>query len=115
MAGIDSDLDERPIDQAVAQAAPVGGTRIQPPSERKTEMMTNPGYRIIAALAVSGMLAAAAPGVANAQAMLQACRGDYQSVCAGTKPGGGRILACLQEQADKLSAPCKDLLAKPGK
>ena len=74
-------------------------------------------FRTIAALAVAGILAAAAPGFAHAQtaAAQQACKADYQRLCADVAPGGGRILACLQSHPDKLSAPCKDVLAKSGK
>lgn len=36
-----------------------------------------------------------------------ACKGDYESFCKGTMPGGGRILARLNKQHDKLSAACK--------
>lgn len=36
-----------------------------------------------------------------------ACKGDYETFCKGTMPGGGRILACLKKNEGKLSAACK--------
>jgi cysteine rich repeat protein len=39
-----------------------------------------------------------------------ACKQDYEKFCAGTMPGGGRIVACLNKQHDKLSAACKQAI-----
>ena len=39
-----------------------------------------------------------------------ACKTDYEKFCAGTAPGGGRIVACLNKQRDQLSAICKKAL-----
>ena len=36
-----------------------------------------------------------------------ACNGDYDTFCKGTMPGGGRVLACLNKQHDKLAKACK--------
>ncbi len=36
-----------------------------------------------------------------------ACKQDYQKYCAGTAPGGGRIVACLNKHRDQLSAVCQ--------
>lgn len=79
--------------------------------------MTNLIYRTLVAAPLFGILAAAMPGAANAQsqAMRQACREDYERLCAGTTPGGGRILACLQSHGDKLGSQCKEALAKAGR
>jgi hypothetical protein len=41
-----------------------------------------------------------------------ACQGDYSKYCKGVKPGGGRIIACLNKQGDKVSQACRDVLAK---
>jgi hypothetical protein len=38
------------------------------------------------------------------------CGPDYQALCAGERPGGGRIAACLRANAASLSAPCKEAL-----
>jgi hypothetical protein len=40
-----------------------------------------------------------------------ACSSDYNSFCKGTLPGGGRVLACLSKNNDKLSAACKKVVA----
>jgi hypothetical protein len=45
---------------------------------------------------------------------LAACIGDYRRLCPGVLPGGGRIAACLNAQAEKLSQPCFQALAERG-
>jgi hypothetical protein len=39
-----------------------------------------------------------------------ACMGDYQKYCKSVAPGGGRIIACLAKQGDKLTPECKRVL-----
>jgi hypothetical protein len=39
-----------------------------------------------------------------------ACKADYEKFCAGTAPGGGRIVACLSKKRDQLSDGCKKVL-----
>ncbi|MDC7786810.1 hypothetical protein PQJ75_19860 [Rhodoplanes sp. TEM] len=80
---------------------------------------------VIMALA---MLLAAAAGPAAAQSPLRvqgplrvqargviaACAADYRALCPGVAPGGGRIVACLNAQAEKLSQRCFQALAAEG-
>ena len=40
-----------------------------------------------------------------------ACKADYDKYCAGTLPGGGRVVACLNKQLPQLSDACKKVLA----
>ena len=40
-----------------------------------------------------------------------ACQGDYGRFCKGVAPGGGRIIACLNKQGDKVSEACRKVLA----
>ena len=40
------------------------------------------------------------------------CATDVQSLCAGVKPGGGRVLACLQSHVSELSVGCSTILSK---
>jgi hypothetical protein len=43
-------------------------------------------------------------------AQRDACMGDYQKYCKGVTPGGGRIIACLAKESDKLTPECKKVL-----
>jgi hypothetical protein len=71
----------------------------------------------LAAATVALLIAAASLTPAAAQqdqraALREACTADYQRLCVGVRPGGGRILKCLQDQSDKLSDGCKTALAQ---
>jgi hypothetical protein len=44
-----------------------------------------------------------------------ACMGDYEKYCKGVTPGGGRIIACLAKETDKLTPACKKVLAEAEK
>ena len=41
-----------------------------------------------------------------------ACKTDYEKFCAGTAPGGGRIVQCLATNAASLSPACQDVLSQ---
>lgn len=60
--------------------------------------------------------AAALSGLAYAQAaaniLTAGCADDLQKLCAGVQPGGGRIIACLKQHKDSLSAQCKQAAAQ---
>jgi len=56
--------------------------------------------------------AAAGPVLTPAQkqtaaALRDACGGDYRRLCAGVRPGGGRVLLCLEDHATELSPSCR--------
>ncbi|WP_347338498.1 MULTISPECIES: cysteine rich repeat-containing protein [Bradyrhizobium] len=48
----------------------------------------------------------------EARAVMQACRADYDRLCSGVTPGGGRILACLQTHAGQLTSTCAQALPR---
>jgi hypothetical protein len=66
-------------------------------------------------MVLAAVLALGAPfALAQTAAEQAACRADFEKLCAGTKPGGGRVLACLSKQKDKLSDGCRQVVEKHG-
>ena len=62
----------------------------------------------VAAFAIGFSTAAFAQNLTAEQR--SACKGDFDKYCAGTVPGGGRIIACLNKQRDAISDACKKVL-----
>jgi hypothetical protein len=76
-----------------------------------------PQLPIIARLALlAGLLGSVLPAQAQqptaeqAGAIRQACRADYQRNCSGVPTGGDAALACLKQNAAKLSAGCQQAM-----
>lgn len=71
---------------------------------------------VLVALALAATAAIAAASLASAQRippeLERVCRADYERLCRGVFPGGGRILQCLRDKAAQVSDPCKAALAK---
>jgi hypothetical protein len=41
-----------------------------------------------------------------------ACQAELQTLCAGVQPGGGRIMQCLKQHKDQVSAGCKSAITE---
>ena len=67
-----------------------------------------------AAMLLTGSWGASAQEGLGLFATQRDCASDIQSLCAGVKPGGGRVLACLQSHvaAGDLSVGCSTILSK---
>ena len=67
-----------------------------------------------AAMLLTGSWGASAQEGLGLFATQRECTADIQSLCAGVKAGGGRILACLQQHvaAGQLSVGCSTILSK---
>lgn len=46
--------------------------------------------------------------------VVAACAEDYRRLCPGVRPGAGRVIVCLNAQAEKLSQDCFQALAGRG-
>lgn len=75
--------------------------------------MTRIVFFFLACAATTVHLAHAQDALAAARA---ACAADVQRLCAGVPSGGGRIIACLKQHKDAVSAPCRSAImnAMPG-
>jgi hypothetical protein len=52
--------------------------------------------------------AKASPELRQARrAMRQACSEDFRTLCAGSEPGGGKIMICLRSHGEQVSDGCK--------
>ena len=65
-------------------------------------------------IATAAMAEAQSPQLSRAEmrTVASACKSDVQTLCAGVQPGGGRIGQCLQQNAEKVSASCKQTLSE---
>ena len=68
---------------------------------------------VLTAVLLCGSTAVYAQELTTAQR--DACMGDYQKFCKSVTPGGGRIIACLAKESDKLTPACKKVLAEAEK
>lgn len=41
------------------------------------------------------------------KAVREACMDDVHTLCAGSQPGGGKVMMCLKSHKDQVSAGCK--------
>lgn len=73
--------------------------------------MPRPHPFLVALLALAALAeAAGVQGQTQAHrnsALFQACGTDLRKHCSTVPPGGGRVLACLQQQGTVLSATCR--------
>ena len=79
--------------------------------------MQYPGWSIatfVLLLAAALPAGAQSPTQAQANAIRQNCRADYQSHCASVPTGGSAALQCLQQNEASLSAPCRQAVAAVG-
>jgi hypothetical protein len=68
------------------------------------------GFALLALVASSSPVVAQQGAAEITPAQRQACQGDYNSFCEGVRPGGGRIVACLNKNLAKLSPACRAAL-----
>ena len=66
----------------------------------------------IAIIQAAGAQQSTAPSATLLDELRAACQDDAQKLCAGVQPGGGRIINCLVQHKDEVSAACKQAFVK---
>ena len=70
------------------------------------------GNQMLRAILTAAILLCASQAFAQelTAAQRDACMGDYEKYCKSVTPGGGRIIACLAKESDKLTPACRKVL-----
>jgi Cysteine rich repeat len=65
------------------------------------------GHFALASALSLAALASAAPGaLAQQAAAMKYCKADFERLCPGVQPGGGRIIGCLKAHKEEISIGC---------
>jgi hypothetical protein len=67
-------------------------------------MRMSSGILFLALFCLSG------PALAQTAAQREACQADFEKYCPGVAPGGGRIVECLSQHMQKLTAECQNVV-----
>ena len=93
------------IESFCSQVTPGGGRLLHCAAAHEDKLSGQCSYALFQAAAVLEQMAAAIVYVA------QQCQTDIQTLCPEVKEGDGRILMCLEEQADGVSDACKQAVS----
>ncbi len=63
---------------------------------------------VIGILTLALSMTAALAAEPSAPILREKCGEDIKKVCAGVKPGEGRIIQCMRQNEDKLSQACRE-------
>ena len=63
-------------------------------------------FAIVSAVSLVALMSAAPSAFAQQAAAMKYCKADYERLCPGVQPGGGRILGCLKAHKEEISIGC---------
>ena len=61
---------------------------------------------LASALSLAALVSAESGALAQQAAAMKYCKADFERLCPGVQPGGGRIIACLKEHKEEMSIGC---------
>lgn len=99
------DSCEVEIESFCSQVTPGGGRLLHCAAAHEDKLSGRCNYALFQASSALQQIAAA---IAH---MAEQCMADVQTLCSDVKEGEGRILMCLEEQADGVSDACKQAVS----
>ena len=61
---------------------------------------------IAVTLSLRALVSAAPNALAQQAAAMKYCKADFERLCPGVQPGGGRIIGCLKAHKEEVSIGC---------
>ena len=96
---------EADLEQYCSQVTPGQGRLLHCVAAHEDKLSGQCSYALYQAASLLEQLSVAISYVA------QSCKTEIKTMCGDVKAGEGRILACLEENADALGDPCRKALA----
>lgn len=96
------------LESFCSQVTPGGGRLLHCAAAHEDKLSGRCNYALFQASSALQQMAAAIAHVA------QQCMADVQTHCSDVREGEGRILACLDENAEEVSADCKQAVKDVG-
>ena len=73
-------------------------------------------FAVVSAFSLAALMSAGPGALAQQGAAMRYCKADFERLCPGVQPGGGRIIGCLKAHKEEISIGCgKALQAMKGK
>jgi hypothetical protein len=61
---------------------------------------------IVSVFSLAALMSAAPSALAQQAAAMKYCKADFERLCPGVQPGGGRIIGCLKAHKEEVSIGC---------
>ena len=63
-------------------------------------------FAIAASLSLAALASTAPGALAQRAEAMKYCKADFERLCPGVQPGGGRVIACLKAHKEEISIGC---------
>jgi hypothetical protein len=83
-----------------------GGDRQYALTRQGREIMRIRHIAIASAFSLAVLASAAPSALAQQAAAMKYCKADFERLCPGVQPGGGRIIGCLKAHKEEVSIGC---------
>jgi Cysteine rich repeat len=63
-------------------------------------------FAIVSAFSLAALMSSPPGAFAQQAAAMKYCKADFERLCPGVQPGGGRIIGCLKAHKEEVSIGC---------